>query len=359
MPLSFGPFDYRSSFAERRELFIDAFPEHTDDSVSSEEHYMWKFHSFPAETASYEYGCWDESGRLVGYYAAVPYPYVINGETMTCGMVCDVMTHSSMRGRGVFTKLGRYATSAMAEEGLHFTSGYPIRPEVIPGHLKVGWQIAFPFKLWVRPLRSNSVLSKKRLGMLAPFVNPWLGIYNRALSFSLSKTEIECETFEPSQLDELSGYEEFISQWSAGRSHVLVKSVPFLKWRLSAPTRRYKLVVARENDRIIAWATTALTDVRGVPALGVLDLMTLPGRSDALRVMQKELGTLARQEGAEIILGMFSDISASELGLWRAGYLRTPVTFKLITKKLADVIEEDVFNRPENWRLTWLDSDNL
>ena len=52
---------------------------------------------------------------MVGYYAAIPYKYNI-GETQTdVGMVCDVMTSTKQRGKGIFTKIGRYATEDLAK----------------------------------------------------------------------------------------------------------------------------------------------------------------------------------------------------------------------------------------------------
>ena len=102
-----------------------------------------------------------EDGRILGYYAAIPYPYQIGGRRLLVGMVCDVMTHSDARGRGVFTELGRFALSSLEATDLAFVTGYPIRPEVMGGHLRAGWQVAFALPMYLMPLRADSMLASK------------------------------------------------------------------------------------------------------------------------------------------------------------------------------------------------------
>src|SRR5436305_445431 len=96
---------------------------------------------------------------------------MINGTKTTCGMVCDVMTHSSTRGRGVFTELGRFSLKNLGSQGVGFVSGYPIRAEVLPGHLKVGWNVAFCLPLYAKVLKTNASLRRAGLAVFAPLAN--------------------------------------------------------------------------------------------------------------------------------------------------------------------------------------------
>ena len=108
MELQFSEFKYPEELDNQRELFIDCFPETIGTSLVTKEHYKWKFKSFPSglEAKSYEYTAY--IGReMIGYYAAIPYEYVIQNKIVTSAMVCDVMTGIKARGKGVFTKIGR------------------------------------------------------------------------------------------------------------------------------------------------------------------------------------------------------------------------------------------------------------
>jgi hypothetical protein len=185
MELTFSGFDYKGNLSQQRELFKDCFPETNGELIQEEIHYKWKFHSFPFNIQSFEYACYSAS-ELVGYSAAIPYRYRIGDKVTPVGMVCDVMTSSKQRGKGIFTKMGSYATGELAAE-VPFTMGYPIRKEVIPGHLKVGWQIPFSMPLYMKFLRSDSLLKNRKLGFMSPLANAGISLYNALVNTKWNK----------------------------------------------------------------------------------------------------------------------------------------------------------------------------
>jgi len=162
MSIHFRKFDFKSELANQRELFIECFPEHSESSMLSNEHYLWKFQSKPGHIPSAEYVAVDEQNDLLGYYAAIPYQYNVNGKTSEAAMVCDVMTGVKARGKGVFTNLGIYSTDEFKQLDFDFTTGYPIRKEVIPGHLKAGWSINHELPLYARFIKFDSFLKNKK-----------------------------------------------------------------------------------------------------------------------------------------------------------------------------------------------------
>lgn len=118
--MEFKPFDYQVELVPQRALFCECFPETIGQPVTSTEHYHWKFQNGVGEPSSYEYGAY-ENDELIGYYAAISYPYIIDGQNITAGMVCDVMTGVKARGKGVFTRLGVYSTDQLKENGVDFS----------------------------------------------------------------------------------------------------------------------------------------------------------------------------------------------------------------------------------------------
>src|ERR1035437_5002279 len=176
MELTFAHFDFAENLPQQRALFKDCFPETNGEAIQGREHYMWKFHSFPYEIHSWEYDAYIGK-EMVAYYAAIPFNYKIGKIITHVGMVCDVMTSSKHRGKGIFTKLGRYSTDELSSH-VPFTMGYPIRKGVVPGHLKVGWKIAFKMPLYIKFLQLNSLLKSKKIGFIAPFANIILSLYN-------------------------------------------------------------------------------------------------------------------------------------------------------------------------------------
>lgn len=356
--IKFKTYDYkRDSLEIQRNLFKDAFPERIGTAATEENHYLWKFHTFPDSPSSYEYAAYHDD-RMIGYYAAIPYRYIINGKEMTCAMVCDVMTHSSMRGKGIFTKIGRYSTDALKNRGLHFTSGYPIRPEVIPGHLKVGWEKLFRMPLYIKVLKVNAILAKVKLSSVSFLINPLIKI-SSIYKLSCAASNVKCETYDANEIDKIVGYDDFFAKWSLNQRHYLIKSSEFLKWRLSAPEKNYKIICVRKDKNIIVLSIIAFTDVKGVPSIGILDLMVLDGYYSFIKHLFKTLEELAVENNAEVIIGMFCKQWANKYKLLKYAMIKSNIFFTLILKQLDQEIDFTCLKDEKNWNLTWLDSDNL
>jgi hypothetical protein len=361
MELTFRRFDHESNLTEQRSLFQNSFPEGVGTSAETPEHYYWKFQSFPGKIKSYEYGAWArETKTLVGYYAALPYRYRIDGQTVVCGMVCDVMTHSSARGQGVFTQLGRYATNDLKSSDISFTAGYPVRPEVIPGHLKVGWKIAFPLPTYIKLLKANALLEARRLKVLTPITNVVL----KAFTFCLRKPFAGSASYSVTVKDtkglvDLPEYDQFFAEWSKGQKHILVKDRDFWKWRLGAPSTEYKAVCIYKDRTLVAIAVTRATELKNIPTLAILDLMVVPGHERCLSFLHRQTELLALQLNAEAISVMVSQTWARKYRLFRQGFLKTPFIFHLIFKRLSEGMSEESLSQEENWHLMWVDSDDL
>jgi hypothetical protein len=360
LELRFDHFRSDADLAQQRELFRDCFPENAGSSVESSAHYLWKFHSFPNSTPSYEYGVWNKANnQMVGYYAAIPYRYSVAGRMLTCGMVCDVMTHSAARGQGIFTKLGTYSTKALQAAGVDFTSGYPIRPEVIPGHLKVGWKIAFGLPMYLKVLRANTPLKKTPIAFAAPLVNVGLKALNlitHARREAGYTTEIL--SFEDFMQRHGDAYRTFFDRWRADKPIHLLKDEAFLRWRLGAPGTEYSVIVASANEEIEALAFVRPTILKGISTLAVLDLMTLGNRS-ATATAFNALERAASESKCDTIAVMASPSSARKIRLFRYGFLRTPFVFKLIIKQLSGAASEEFLRDESKWSLGWIDSDDL
>lgn len=360
MELNFKPFDHNTGFADQRKLFFECFPENTGKPSGSTEHYQWKFHSVKQEPASYEYGAW-LGEDMTGYYAAVPYKYNFGKNTYTAGMVCDVMTGVKARGKGVFTKLGIYALDQMRLAGLDFTTGYPIRPEVIPGHIKAGWKIVTTMPIYIKVLKTNSILKSKKIGFLSPAGNLGAFLYNQAISAFSGGSGYQIELLNTGQFLSLGDeYAAFLKKWLKSVNYGLVKDVEFLKWRLGAPAAEYQFAVARDSqNQWVGVCITRKTELEKIPALALMDIMILPGHRKVFKKITRTLSRLARSEKCEIIAGMIQTLWARNYCMKSSGFIKSPFIFSLIVKKLNIHIHDSDLFAPGNWHVMWIDSDDL
>jgi GNAT superfamily N-acetyltransferase len=343
---------------QQRALFADCFPETIGQPTALESHYRWKFHSFPAKPTSYEYGAHLE-GEMIGYYAAIPFEYRVGGERRVAGMVCDVMTGSRARGKGVFTKMGAHALAQMKDQGVDFTTGYPIRPEVLPGHLKVGWKVVQTMPIYLRVLRTRALLDSKKLGFLAP-LGDLAALGFKVLPRVLRGNTHTVQLMTVNEFLEDPGYPAFLEQWLQGVPNGLVKSRDFLRWRLGAPQTSYRVVVARDRQgTMVGVCITRNTELSKVPTLALLDVMLLRGHERAFRALDHQLQKLALESGADVIATMMEPGWARQYGLPWLSYLRSPFVFSLIVRKLNEALDDSVLFDARRWHTMWIDSDDL
>lgn len=354
--LRFEIFDSKKNLEEQRRLFKDCFPETDGDPIQGKEHYMWKFHSFPIEgDKSWEYATYI-GDEMVGYYAAIPYRYKIGNIHTSVGMVCDVMTSSHHRGQGIFTKLGRYSTGELANH-VPITMGYPIRKPVIPGHLKVGWKIAYEMPLYMKFLKFNSILASKHVGFLAYVMNPFLSIYNWVVKIGGDKSFV-CKVF--TRIGDVEGYSDLVEKWRKELPNTLDKNLDFSRWRYGAPNRNYFFIGSYNKSGVLVGFSACRYVIReSVPSLCILDYIVLKNYRSCLGSIMSRLTSLAKEMGAEVLMTMMSRVSASNYQLIRSGFIMSPFKFYLIIKNLNNKLADDELYDERKWHLMWVDCDDL
>lgn len=363
MEIQFEKFNYPAELAKQRKLFAECFPETMGSSVESEEHYKWKFKSFPTKgkEKAYEYVA-NLDKEMIGYYAAIPYEYSIQGKSFQIAMVCDVMTGIKARGKGVFTKLGVYSTNQFKQEGLAFSTGYPIRPEVIPGHKKAGWDFPFQIPMYGKFLKFNTFLKTRNKAFLTPFANLAISLYNNVLNLFISKSKnVIAERYSSLQISEIEGINEFSKEWSSQHQIALNKTIEFYKWRLGAPEKKYEIIVLRDKDsrKILGYSIFRSITKEGVPCLGVLDFNLIESTKQYSKHLLWEIEKSAKAHKAELILMMMLKHKANAYKIQLTGFLKTPFPFSFIIKQFDESLDTELLKDEKNWSLMWIDSDDL
>lgn len=359
MDIAYRDYVEAADLAGQRQLFRLSFPEVVGTEVEGDAHYHWKFSDFPAAVPSHAY-VGEDGGTLIGFYAAIPYRYQIDGQVHVAGMVCDVMTHPEWRGKGVFTGIGRYSLQRLAEQGVAFTTGYPIRPEVLPGHLKVGWKVVQQMPMHVRPLGISSLLP----GWLRPLgavLDPLLRSVQRWTGRAASgyRTEVHTRAEFLAEVAGGTGYTRFLADWLAGQPNALIKDADFLAWRTGAPGAEYHFVCLYHQDVLVGLALARPTPLKGVRTLAVLDFMVLAPHCTASVALHQGLLAVAVAHKADVVACMMSQAWASQYRLARSLYVRTPYVFSLIAKRIGAAVSDAQIYDPTRWHLGWIDSDDL
>jgi len=352
MDVKYKNFDSGTSLKEQRRLFNECFPENVSSPISSLEHYYWKHKNYHS---SFEFSAILNS-ELVGYYAALPYQYHSNEGIMKVGMVCDVMTGEKSRGKGIFTKLGSHSTSKLKEGGLDFTTGFPIRKEVIPGHLNAGWDIAFLLPFYVKIKSIKSILKKIKLSFLSPIFDFILKIIFIPFNINYQKKNVSIVNVGIDNFFQSNDYKNLTNQISKENPIYLDKSAQFMCWRLSAPTSVYKISIVKLNKLVIGYIVSRSIKKFGFNCTGIVDIAFLEKHKNLVKI---GINQLCKESLDDLIVLMCNASIHKKYNLFSAGFFVTPFKFSLIIKNLSNKFGSDFLYNEKNWHLTWIDCDDL
>ena len=349
-----------TSASAYQHLFKDCFPETAGTSIETSEHYLWKYGDAGKAAPAFEFAAY-ESARLVGYYGALPFTYLVSGSPHMACMVCDVMTDSHMRGKGIFTMQGRYATEMMAKEGVSFVTGYPIRPSVLPGHIKVGWRVAFDLPVYFKLLDPATLLAPRGLRALAPIARPLCAFYQAAArAFDPRDDGSVCRQYAPEEFFALPEYEAFQRAWSSQYEICLLRTPDFFRWRLSAPATSYRILAQYHGRELTGIAVVRNSTIDNLDVTAIVDLMILSEHaSSPSSALHREVESFARASRTGVVVIMATRPDAARWRLYRYGFLRSPVKFQLILKWLSEAPVPAPFWQAKAWHLSWADTDNL
>jgi hypothetical protein len=359
MEIEFHHFDYSRELTLQRELFRECFPETIGLSLETVDHYLWKFHSKGGASKSMEYSAY-LNNKLVGYYAAIPLSYKFLDKSLKVALVCDVMTGVNARGKGVFTKLGFYSTKEIENEGFDFTTGYPIRPEVLPGHLKVGWEVNLDLPLYVCFVSFKSLFEKIKIGFLSRVFDKINSIlYRFNFLFHSKNSDIQICLHSSNDVEILKKISFFYLEWQKEVPIALTKDFDFLSWRLGAPNKEYTIITLNHNNNIVGVLISTAVEKEGVPCMGIIDFSIFDGYYDFSRNMLEALYSKCIKNGLELILVMLSKYWAKKYKIQKSLFFASPYKFNLIIKNFTMSNYKKDFQSSDNWHVMWIDSDNL
>jgi GNAT superfamily N-acetyltransferase len=278
--------------ALRRDCFGDVDPEKLDPKF-----FEWEFargRCYVAET---------EDGQLAAHFAMLNVPHLLDGTIVEGGIGIDVMTAPMGRGKGTFTELARFVTAHAPHA---FGTAYQIRPAVLGGILRAGWEIAEKVPILLRPAAL------------------WRG--KRESFRTLTRGDI---------------------LWMSGLGTGTVARTPeFLAWRFfDNPHWRYHLIGVENAGYLVA----RKTELKGYATYSIVDLAF---RERALgRALLRDAVIEARMQGCKLAAALVSRTHPAFTLFLRRGFVPGPHRFRLI------VHPPELAKR--RWPVMWADTDHL
>jgi hypothetical protein len=168
-----------------------------------------------------------------------------------------------------------------------------------------------------------------------------------------------CRQYSPEEFFELPEYEMFRKAWSSQYEIYLVRTADFFRWRLGAPATSYRIIALYNGRELTGLAVVRNSTINNLDVTAVVDLMILSERASAAGALHREVERFARESRTGGVVIMATRPDAARWRLYRYGFLKSPIKFKLILKWLSEVPVPAPFWQPKAWHLSWTDTDNL
>ena len=329
-----------------QKLLKKCFPEADSATNFSDRSVYWKFDQVAQSLSTLG----TLSGESLTFYGVLPREYSCFGVPVKIGLVVDVMTHPSHRGRGLFVESSLVALSRLKRSETAGVIGFPIRNEVMPGHVKAGWKVQFEMPIYILPIGRPEVKNLKSL-IVRIFATAYeLG--TRPLRFSIFKAPKD-QISETVSIDTLSN---FYSSQKTDNHIVLEKSREFLEWRLNRPEIKYKKFSA-QSETTRAIAITRIMILEGFKTLSILDFESDSQRHS--RRLIRHLVEYSIEHKIEFIAFTTNKENAKRLKLLSFGFLNSHKIFKVITRNITELADNFTTSHHSNFRMTWIDSDTV
>jgi hypothetical protein len=315
------------------------------DCEKSPDPLNWRFQSNPHGRARFAVaGCGD---RIVGMIALVPTQLTEIGGIGY--QAIDTAVHPSVRGQGLFVKLGKMAQDPAAL-GATVLWGFP-NENAAPGWFgRLGWTNFGAVPLLIRPLRSGFLFGRVH-SRLRHIDLPLVRNARPAANISTNAMQL---------IEDFGGLWQSVVQ---DFGIAVDRNPAWMRWRLlDKPAADYRCAGLRsDSGDLEAFVATKVANKHGGRLCYVMEAISTPDRSlDLAKLLRGELA-LAAQDGAEAALAWCPRHAPNYSAYRKAGFLPFPSRLRPIEINFgARALRSEgspAAAKDAPWYVSFLDSD--
>jgi GNAT superfamily N-acetyltransferase len=271
---------------------------------------------------------------IVGLRAFMRWRFLSGSQELTAVRAVDTATHPHYQGRGIFSRLTQRALQDL-DSGIHFVFNTP-NEKSLPGYLRLGWRTVGKVPVSIRVLRPvrvvRAILSRKR--KTTPTGAP---------------PRIEAERASDA-LDDVRPLSQLLEESVLSNDRLTTpRTIAYLGWRYAqAPLLDYRAVREFREGRLVGIALFRVRPRGATWEAMIADLIVPPtDRKTARRLLLR----VAQAASVDHVTCHFPSGWVQAIAARQAGYFRTPVGLRLISKPLLNNLNPDPLN-PGSWALT-------
>jgi hypothetical protein len=281
--------------------------------------------------------------------------------TLRGALAFAASTLAEFRGRGLYRRLAHAGWEEGRRRGFDFAMGYTIRGYVLEMEMRMGWSSMGSAPVMVLPLDPVAIAraALPRFAAAAGLASPirplarWRARRRVTRQHSAEVSIAHIKEFPP-DLDDLAATLRRLDRLT------FAKDKRTLDWLYLSPDNPfdYDILEARQNGRLTGFAVGRRMDLMGLEGYGILDLIALPGCSEALRLMAARLVEIALAGDQGMIAALVSRDSEAHAALRELGFINSRQTFTFIHRAIAERPPERS-REPANWAHFWGNADTI
>jgi GNAT superfamily N-acetyltransferase len=296
------------------------------EDVSDPRFVCWMYEQNPSGRAL-EYVTLNK-GLVSGHIAALPLRYQLGSRTALGSVAVNAITHPDYRGKGVFIILTDLLNKRSASVGIEFSFGFANLNSEKACLRHLSYRELGRFPLWILPFRLPPIMAAResKRGIIwraaARLAQPGVRAWSAILRPHLHKgTTVE-------RLTKIGP--EFDALWESAKGaygNIIVRDRAFLDWRfVRPPTRRYEILAARKDGRLLGYLVATTTTVQGLKWAMIMDMFVADSREgrSAASALAKEHVRRSRAAGADLAAGLMFKHAPAAAGLRHNGFLVCP-----------------------------------
>ena len=298
-----------------RKLFQDEGESRTTDLLRWQ--YLEHLGGSYVAIAHTEEGIQDGAAAL---YAGLPNLVQVGNERILAVQSFDSITANRFRGKGLFSRLGKYTYKKLTEQGVALVYGIPNANINNARITQLGWRSLDPLPFLIKPFGLRYLRVRSRLR--TPRVSTSSGA-----AFSGSIRQIpRC----PEDISELSSRSDLVNRVGVRRDY------DYLAWRLARPGSSYRHFEFRSTSgSLLGYAVYELVIKHGCSVGYFMELITDVQHPGSANELAQAVLEDMRLRGADVCLAWWMESSHAASVLHRHGFYQLPERFRPIELHLG------------------------
>jgi GNAT superfamily N-acetyltransferase len=278
------------------------------DPNMTREYWEWLY---PRNPNGYYIAVTELNSEIVGNDGFIPLSMKIGKQEVLGVFNASLVVHPKHRGKGIFLKMGTYATTQLAKAERFVCVGFP-NESAHPGHLKYGWFTVSSMPKLVKFLNGKCLMKTKKMqtvlkkyhllklqSVFQPMFSLLLMLYllRAKLKFRVKRTRKKYEvTVRPTPFPK--GIDDLWLKVKNNYEILTVRNKEYLNWRFhDCPDREYIVLLGRNSEGFVGYLVAAQENELGL----VLDVFGEPN-SSIFDALIRKATDLLKSRGVEKII---------------------------------------------------------